>query len=99
METYGHSYFKDEEINFNLNFIGIIVFALSVSIDSFTVGIGLKALTNKFFLASFIFAITSSLFTYLGILIGKYSTKYIGKKANLLGIIILLILGIYHLIN
>ncbi len=92
-------YFKDENINIKLNLIGIIFFAISVSIDSFTVGIGLSAITNKNILASVIFSLTSGVFTYLGILIGKYSTRYIGKKANFLGIILLLILGIYHLFN
>ena len=92
-------YFKDEDININLSWLGILLFALSVSVDSFTVGIGLNALTNKFILASGIFALCSATFTYLGILIGKYSTQYIGKKANFLGIILLLILGIYHLFN
>ncbi len=92
-------YFKDEELNIKLNLLGIIFFALSVSIDSFTVGLGITALTQKLYLASFIFSLCAGLFTYLGILIGKYSTTYLGKKASFLGIILLLILGIYHLFN
>lgn len=92
-------YFKDEEINFNLNFLGIILFALSVSFDSFTVGMGINALTEKYILASIIFALCSASFTYLGILIGKYSSKLMGKGANLIGITILFILGVYHLFS
>lgn len=90
-------YFKDEEINFNLNFWGMIFFALSVSLDSFTVGIGINAITNKSLLSSSIFALCSASFTYLGILIGKYSNEHIGKYANLIGIILLFLLGLYHL--
>lgn len=95
----GIHYFKGENIHFNLNFIGLLLFALSVSLDSFMVGIGLSSITNKFFVASLIFAMCSFIFTYLGILIGKNTSRYIGKYAYFIGIIILLILGIYHLLN
>lgn len=90
-------YFKDEEVNINLNLVGLILFALSVSFDSFTVGIGINAITNKYLLASIIFSLCSACFTYIGIIIGKYSSKYTGKYANIVGILLLLILGIYHL--
>ena len=90
-------YFKDEEINIRLNIIGMIIFAISVSIDSFTVGIGINAITNKTILASLIFALCSASFTSLGLLIGKYGANYIGKKATFLGIALLLVLGLYHL--
>lgn len=92
-------YFKEEEINFNLNLIGIILFALSVSFDSFTVGLGITAITNKYIIASIIFAICSAAFTYLGLVIGKYSSKLIGKSANMIGIIILFVLGLFHLFS
>ena len=90
-------YFKGESINFNLNLWGILFFALSVSLDSFSVGLGISALTSNYYLAYFIFAICSFTFTYLGLLIGKYSSKHLGRIASLGGIILLLILGIYHL--
>lgn len=90
-------YFKDKSINFNLNIIGIILLAFSVSIDSFTIGFGISNITNRYIIASVIFSICSSSFTYLGLLIGKYSNKLIGKYASIIGIFLLLILGIYHL--
>lgn len=90
-------YFKDEDININLSFWGIVFLALCVSFDSFTVGMGISAITDKYLVSSFIFALCSSSFTYLGILIGRYSSQHIGKYANMLGILLLLILGIYHL--
>lgn len=91
------NYFKKEEININLNFISIILLAFSVSIDSFTVGLAISNITNKFTLSSFIFSICSISFTEVGMLIGKYSNKFIGKYANFIGIILLIILGIYHI--
>ncbi len=90
-------YFKDENIEINLSLLGFFIFAFGVSIDSFTVGLGISAITHNYLKASIIFALCSAAFTYLGILIGKYSSRMIGKKATLLGIVILLILGIYHL--
>ena len=90
-------YFKDETAEINLNIIGIIIFALSVSIDSFSVGLGINDITNNYYIASVIFALCSAAFTYLGIIIGKYSSKLIGKYAIILGIFLLLILGIFHL--
>ena len=90
-------YFKDETAEINLNIIGVIIFALSVSIDSFSVGLGINDITNNYYIASIIFALCSAAFTYLGIIIGKYSSKLIGKYAIILGIFLLLILGIFHL--
>lgn len=90
-------YYKDEKSDINLSIIGIIVFALSVSIDSFSVGLGINDITNNYLIASIIFALCSAAFTYLGIIIGKYSSKLIGKYAIILGIFLLLLLGVFHL--
>lgn len=90
-------YIKDEDANISLNFLGIFIFALSVSIDSFSIGLGINDITHNYFLASIIFALCSAAFTYLGIIIGKYSSKLIGKYAIILGILLLLFLGIFHL--
>ena len=90
-------YFKDETAEINLNIIGMLIFALSVSIDSFSVGLGINDITSNYYIASIIFALCSASFTYLGIIIGKYSSKLIGKYAIILGIFLLLTLGIFHL--
>ena len=90
-------YIKDETANIKVSIIGLLIFALSVSIDSFSVGLGINDITNNYFLASIIFAFCSDSFTYLGIIIGKYSSKLIGKYAIILGILLLLFLGIFHL--
>lgn len=82
---------KNEIFNIT-SYINIFLFAFSVSIDSFSVGIGFPGLTNNYILSSIIFTLCSSVFTYLGILIGKYSTKYLKRKSILVGIIILLLI-------
>ena len=92
-----YHYFKDEKISIKLSLIGILLFALSVSIDSFSVGIGISALTKNYIKASIIFAICSTMFTYSGLVVGKYFSKILGKYANLIGVFLLIILGIIHL--
>ena len=56
----------------------ILLFALAVSLDSFSVGIGLKALTNNYIIAVTIFSLTSFIFTYIGLLLGKKINTLIG---------------------
>ncbi len=89
---------KKEENKFNLSNLGILLFALGVSLDSFSVGIGIKAITDNIYLAMGIFAICSFMFTYIGIIIGEYANKIMGTYANIIGIIILFILGLVHII-
>lgn len=89
---------KHEEEKFKLNTLGMFLFALGVSLDSFSLGLGIKAITDNIYLAMSIFAICSSLFTYLGIIIGKFANKFLGIYANIIGAIILAILGLCHLI-
>lgn len=90
--------FKHEEEHFNLSIIGMFLFALGVSLDSFSIGLGIKAITDNMYLAMIIFAICSFLFTYVGVFVGKYANKILGVYANIIGIVILTIMGIAHLI-
>lgn len=85
---------KNEEKNLLTSFVGIILFAFSVSIDSFSTGIGLKLITNEIFDAVLIFSIVSALFTFLGIKLGKFLSDKYGKIANIIGGIVLILIGI-----
>ena len=88
---------KKEDKVISLNIINLLLLAVTVSLDSFSTGLCLNALTTNYILASTIFCISSISFTILGLIIGKYSNKKLGKYANLLGFILLFIIGIYHL--
>ena len=88
---------KDEEKEFDLSILNMIILSISVSLDSFSTGIGLSAITNNYILSGLIFSVCASSFTFLGYLIGKYSSNKIGKYANLIGVIILFVLGIFHI--
>lgn len=89
---------KKEEEKFNLSLLGMFLFALGVSLDSFSVGLGITAITDNIYLAMSLFAVCSFIFTYTGLIIGKYASKLLGTYANIIGAIILFILGVIHII-
>ena len=94
-----YSLFKEEqllEINTNTS---MLLFGLAVSIDSFSVGLGLMAISKNKLFVSLIFMITSFIFTYIGLNFGKKTVDTIGKKAQMLGIVILVILAISYIIK
>lgn len=91
------SSFKEKEQTFLVSIPGFLLFGLSVSIDSLTVGIGLHAITDSYILSSLIFSITSFLFTLLGLNLGNILNQKYGKVSTIIGGTILLILGIVHL--
>lgn len=88
---------KEENKEHELNIINMLIFAFLVSFDSFTLGIGIKYITSNIFLASIVFMILSSLFTFLGFILGKYLTKKATYKIKLIGIILLLGVIMYFL--
>jgi len=90
---------KEKEEKILISLLGFIIFGLSVSIDSFTTGIGLNMINNNHLQVTTIFAITSGLFTYMGLNLGNKLNLKLGKYSTILGGIILIILGIYYLIK
>lgn len=88
---------KKEEKEFNFNLLNMLLIGISVSLDSFSVGLGLYAITDNIILSSFIFSMCAASFTYGGLLLGKYSSSKLGIYGNILGIALLIILGILHL--
>lgn len=77
--------------------LSIFLFALSVSLDSFSVGIGLKALTDKIIIPPIIFSLCAGTITYMGLILGKYSQKVWKEKASLIGIILLILISIVNI--
>lgn len=87
---------NDNDVKIVSSLLSIFLLSFSVSIDSFSVGLGLSGLTDKYFLSFIIFSLCSSCITYIGLIIGKYSVKYLKEKAVYIGVIILLILAIVN---
>ena len=91
--------FKEEEQVEKMKIGEMILFGLAVSIDSFSLGIGVNNISNNFLLCSLIFSITSFAFTYVGLLIGNKLNEWIGKISTMLGGVTLIILGLAYYIN
>ena len=87
--------FKDEK---NINSDGALLFALAVSMDSFSIGLSLGNLVNSLFLAPLVFMIISALSTYIGLKLGVLINKKIGKYATLIGGIFLILIAIVHIL-
>lgn len=77
--------------------LSIFLYAISVSLDSFSVGIGLKALTDKIIIPPIIFSLCAGTITYMGLILGKYSQKVWKEKASLIGIILLILISIVNI--
>ncbi len=90
--------FKKEENLKKMKIGEMILFGLAVSIDSFSVGIGINSISNNFLLCSFVFSITSLTFTYIGLILGNKLNELIGRVATILGGISLILLGIFYCI-
>ncbi len=89
--------FKEEEYKSINNNIQILLFSFAVSLDSFTVGLSLKAIDERILLVTTIFMIVSSIFTFTGLFFGRIIKKIIGKKAELFGVVSLIFLAIYYI--
>lgn len=89
--------FKEEKKVSNMGLIELLMFGFAVSIDSFSVGIGLEAISNNYFLCSFCFSLSSFSFTYLGLILGKKINSLIGKISTILGGSVLILIGIIYL--
>ena len=90
-------YIKPSKKEFKISNTGTLLFAFGVSLDSFSIGLGIKAITDNIFLASTIFTLCSFSFTYLGLTIGKYISEKFNKYSYFIGTIILFLLSIYFL--
>lgn len=87
---------KDDKQTIYLNStISIFLFAFTVSIDSFSVGITL--LNNNILLPVSLFSIVSFIFTYSGLLLGNKLGCLLGKYTTKLGGSILIALSFVYL--
>ena len=76
----------------------LLLFGLAVSMDSFSVGIGLSSITSNIYISSLIFSIVSMSFTYIGLIMGKKINSLIGKVSTLIGGVVLVIIGLFYLL-
>jgi manganese efflux pump family protein len=84
---------SDEKVITPVGF-GLIVFALSVSLDSFSVGLSLGIFGAKTALVLLCFGIAATVLTWAGLLLGKKVQSWLGQYSEALGGAILLGFGI-----
>lgn len=90
--------FKKED-TINLSLINMLILGISVSLDSFSTGLGINAISSDIILSGLIFSVCAFSFTFIGLLIGKYSHDNLGIVSNIIGIILLFLIGILNIIK
>ena len=89
--------YKEKEIK-PVSFLYMLLFGLSVSIDSFTIGIGLSKIMKFTILCPITFSLVSLIFTYVGLVLGKKISETIGNISILIGGLTLIVLGVYYIV-
>jgi manganese efflux pump family protein len=88
------SFKGEEEPSFRPEGIGILLFALSVSIDSFSIGLSLGIFGAQLITAVLLFGLFATMLTWLGLLSGKKVKGLFGQYSEAFGGCILLFFGI-----
>ncbi len=89
----------DEEIADYFSFKEVTLLAIATSIDAFAVGITIALLKDPLLISSAIIGIVAFIFSIIGIFIGKKLGNYVGDKFQILGGVILIIIGIKILLG
>lgn len=89
----------DEEITDHFSFKEVTLLAIATSIDAFAVGITLALLKDPVLLSSAIIGIVAFAFSIVGIFIGKKLGDYVGDKFQILGGVILILIGVKILLG
>ena len=74
-----------------------LIIAVSLSMDSFSVGITLNG-SDSFIFAPIIFAFVSFIFTIFGLFLGGKTYDVFGKLSTVVGGIVLIIIGVFYII-
>lgn len=75
-------------------FWGMLLISLSVSVDSFSVGVSLGMFVNSVFLTVLAFGVCGGLMSIIGLLLGRHVSRGLGEYGEALGGAILLAFGL-----
>lgn len=90
---------ENEEITDHFSFKEVTLLAIATSIDAFAVGITIALIKDPVLISSVIIGIVAFLFSVVGVFIGKKLGNYIGDKFQILGGVILILIGIKILLG
>jgi putative Mn2+ efflux pump MntP len=79
-------------------YLGLFLFALSVSLDALTVGISFAIFQVNTLVALIAFGLAGTIMSAIGLLLGRKLGNWVGSFGNMLGGCILLIFGIKFLL-
>ena len=88
-----------EEITDKFSFKEVTLLAIATSIDAFAVGITIALLKDPILISSIIIGIVAFLFSIAGIFIGRKLGDYVGDKFQIIGGVILILIGIKILLG
>ena len=90
----------DEEVHENpLSFKTLTVLAIATSIDALAVGVSIVTMTQSILFAALVVGIVAFLFSFAGVYIGNKCGDLFGKKAEIVGGIVLMGIGVKILIE
>ncbi|WP_298501012.1 manganese efflux pump MntP family protein [uncultured Methanobrevibacter sp.] len=89
----------DDEITDNFSFKEVTLLAVATSIDAFAVGITIALIKDPIWISALIIGIVAFAFSIAGIFIGKKIGDYVGNRFQILGGVILILIGIKILLG
>lgn len=89
---------KEEELNYNINFKNLIVLGIATSLDAFAVGLSFAFLNVNMFLSLSLIGVVTFLMCFIGPYLGNYFGSKISNKPQVVGGIILIVIGFKILI-
>ena len=88
------SFKKDYKVNNNINFKEMFILAIATSIDAFTVGITFSFFKTNIYLTCTLIGIITFIISSIGVILGNKIGSYFNGKVELIGGIVLIIIGI-----
>lgn len=83
----------DDEITDNFSFREVTLLAIATSIDAFAVGITIALINDPLWISAAIIGVVAFAFSIVGIFIGKKIGDYVGNRFQILGGVILILIG------
>lgn len=84
---------EEEQISKSYSHYAFLVLAIATSIDALAAGFSLPLMSVNGLYACLIIAITTFLFSYAGVTMGRRTAHWLGNKAEIFGGIVLIALG------
>ncbi|WP_296795141.1 manganese efflux pump MntP family protein [uncultured Methanobrevibacter sp.] len=89
----------DDEITDNFSFKEVTLLAIATSIDAFAIGITFALLNVPIWISSLIIGAVAFAFSIVGIFIGRILGNWLGDKFQIMGGVILILIGIKILLG